>query len=429
MIKRRSIEEKISDYQPKLPIPVLYDLLRIGMRLYSWRNHILCTYHFDPAIFHGKQVIVLADHAVFNSFVPVIGRWRGSRFSIVTSSFFCSSYIGLLFCKMFSIIPKSLYENDYRCMRQMLTMLRLGASLLIFPEGMWSMSGSSMPLYPGTVSFLKGVKLPVILARSYGMYLSQPPYSMEKHKGHAELHYEVLFTPEELQELDEETLYQKLLARFRYNDFEWNAQHHYRYKTKKGNAVGLEKLLYYCPCCGMEQMMRSERDDLFCTSCGNRIRVEDDYRLIPAPGCMLPYENIDEWEKAQRRKVREEIESPDFFIEYDCRLYYSNPRSLNLTDHFIVAGEGHLRIDADGIRYRGTSKGQTADFFFNAADTPSFYVTQDSRYNILADRGVWYRFEPLSHDVNLYKNRFAVEEIHNKIDPAWNRVSRDAYDI
>ncbi len=429
MKKHRSIEERIRDYKPKLPEKAAFDLIRLGMRLSLPRGSVKLFYHFDTESFRNKQVILLADHAAFDSFIPVIGGWKLGPFNIVAGRCFCSSRIGLFICNRLGLIPKSSYQTDFSSLRQMLSILNRGGSLLFFPEGIPGMSGSSMPINPGTVSFLKGVRLPVILARSKGYALLHPVYAREKRRGYAELHYELLFTSEELREKDEEALYQKLWQHFRHNDYEWNEQHHHRYKTKNGLAAGLEKLLYLCPACGQEMMMRSEHDDIFCTSCGNRIRVGEDYQLVPDPGCILPYRNIDDWVKAQRRKVREEIEDANFHIEYDCRVYSVHARSMNLLHPYAVVGTGHLQIDANGIQYRGSYEGKTVELFFSIADTPSFFVIpMNYPFNCLYESGVWYGFEPVDHDVNLVKNCIAVEELHNRMDLVWNRVSRDAYD-
>lgn len=427
MKKRLSIEEKIRDYRADLPKPIWFDLMRRILRFSLPRRSVKYFYHFDVESFRDKQLILLADHAGFDSFRLVIGGWKLSPFNTMVGQRFGSSRMGLFFAKKFGGIFKSLYQNDYSGMRQTLSILKRGGSLFFFPEGITSISGSSMPIYPGTVAFLKGVKLPVILAHSQGYSLMHPFYSREGRRGYAELHYELLFTPEELREKDEEALYRKLWQHFRYNDHEWNEQHHYRYKAKNGLAVGLERLLYLCPACGKEREMCSERDDLFCSSCGNRVRVEEDYQLVPAPGSVLPYRNIDAWAKAQRQRVREEIEDADFHIEYDCRVYSVNARSMSLLHPFAVSGMGQLQIDANGIRYRGSFKGETVELEFSIADMPSFYVTPDG-YNGFFDGGVWYGFEPVHNDVNPFKNCFVVEELHNRTDPVWNRVSRDAYD-
>lgn len=427
MNNHRSIEERIATYQPEPPKKTLCHLVRLGLRISILHGQIKYFYHFDRESIRGKQVIVLADHAGFENYSPVLCGWRGSLLVPVAARVYCDSRAGMLFCRIMGIVPKSVCEMDLLCVRQMLSVLKRGSSLLMFPEGVYSTSGSSMPITPGTVSFLKGAGLPVILARSYGMYMLYPLYAKEKRKGYGELHYELLFTPEELKERNEDELNEKLLSHFRYNDFEWNEKHHYRYRARKGIATGLEQLLYHCPCCDQERAMRSERNELFCTACGNRIHVEEDYRLTPAAGSTLPYRNIDDWVKTQRRIVRNEAEMPDFCIEYDCRAYYVNSHSWNLLHQFVACGEGHLRIDATGVFYCGSYQGENVELFFSAADTPSFIVLPDG-YNYLSNRGKNYCFEPLTDDVNLYRNCFAVEAIHNRIDPVWDRVSREAYD-
>lgn len=422
----RGTEEK-RDHSPGRPNPILYALACFGFRLGFLFRNIKYVYHFEKTEFRGKQVILLSDHAVSDSYAPIFAAWQGDRLNPVVSRKYCSARLTRLLCTLLGGIPKNNFRNDLRSMRQMLSVLKNGGSLLLFPEGTASNSGSSHPLFPGTVTLLKKAGVPVVLARSYGYYLTHPFYSEKRRKGPVEIHFELLFTPEELREKDKDALYEKLLSRFRYNDFEWNEAHHYRYVSKSGNAAGLEQLLYLCPSCGRESTMRTEGRDIFCAACGNRIRVEDDYRLVPAPGSVLPYRSIDEWYKAERRRVREEIENPDFHIDYDCRISCVSEKSLRAVYPDSVVGQGHIRIDAAGVSYVGTIRGEPAERFFPIAELPSFFLNRKG-LNCLFDGDNWCGFEPLSKEVNPSRNRFAVEELHNRVDPAWDRVSRDAYD-
>ena len=153
------------------------------------------------------------------------------------------------------------------------------------------------------------------------------------------------------------------MERFRYNDFQWNKEKLYSYPSKKGNAEGLENIIYICPKCKKEFFMTTEKDDIVCTSCGNRIRVEDTYALSPVGDSVMPYRDLVEWYNSQRVFVKEQIATPGFRCSYFCRigmLAKNKPRKNPILDR----GEGELVIDATGITYHGTFSGRNDHVVF-----------------------------------------------------------------
>lgn len=423
---KQTVEERLSAYRPQLPKPFGYGMLRLYTKCSAAFKKIRFSYEFYDLSYKGKPVILLAAHPSTSCYLPIIGGWRAGRLNPVINGRYFKSKLAYFATGILGGIPKQSFQNDFSTVRNMLSILKKGGSILLFPEGIESHSGSSMPITPGTAAFLKGAGYPVVLCKGYGEFLRAPFFSFSKRQGHSEFRYELLFTPEELRSSDADTISRKLLDRFRFNDFDWNGAHHYHYRAKNGFAEGLSRYLYRCPQCGAETM-QEDRDELFCPDCGNRIRISDDYTLQPTEGSVLPYRSIDEWYKDERRIVREEIAAPNFAMEYQCRLRqhaetFSVPGAPQL-----LLGEGLVRIDATGVTYEGTINGEKSRLFFDIMNVPAFQATK-YHMNNLCYKGVWWFFEPLNPAENVVKISIAAEELHFRVDEAWDQAARAMYD-
>ena len=72
---------------------------------------------------------------------------------------------------------------------------------------------------PTTMKFIKKANVPVILCKSYGMYLTRPRYSKEYRKGKVKYEFEVLFTKEQISQLSEEEMYRISYKKPTFSDY------------------------------------------------------------------------------------------------------------------------------------------------------------------------------------------------------------------
>ena len=424
---RRSVEEIMNSYCADLPGKWSYRFLRLVARMIVWSRKPQYIYHFDTEKMQGRQVILLSDHSAADSYLYPIDGYPFTPLNFVVGYihfYKIALHYGL---KKTGCIPKRLYENDFHSVRQMLSVLKEGGSLCLFPEGIQSNSGSNHPIHPTTASFLKQAGITVVLCKGFGTYLTYPLYDLHHRQGHIEYHFEILFTPDELEQYTDDEIYRKLLDRFRYNDFEWNSQKKYKYLSKYSNGTGLQNLLYLCPQCGEKFTLSFDKEHLICKHCGNRIFIDSTYELQPVDGSVLPYRNIDEWFKVQRMAVREEIRHSKVICDYDCEVWGLYKDRLRF-DPYCCYGKGHITIDDRGILYKGTYSGETVELFFDIRWVPSFF-SHPGQSNELYYQGDFYLFKPIDEAQKAVYYDLLVEEYHNLIDEKWNRASRDAYDL
>lgn len=423
--KTEKIKELFEKNRPALPKPRFAKFLRGIIGIIAKRAKAEFYYHFDTEEFKGKQVILLADHSSRETFWSVLWGYPFVNPNVVVG--YQNLFIPVLGKLLLrgGVIPKSLYETDLRAAVDMLRLLHAGGSLCMFPEGIQSSSGANHPINPATVSLIRKAGVDVILCKSYGAYLKKPRYKSKSNRGHEEYHYEILFRADEIQNLTEEEIYGRLFERFAYNDFQWNREHGYSYKGKEPLAKGIENLLFYCPKCKSQFTIHTEKEDIVCSECKNRVTLTDKYELIPSEGSFLPYRDINEWNLDQRRVVREEIAAPDYAVEYPASyidLHYDRMRFRP----YYSRGEGSVRIDRTGLRYVGTKDGKQVDLFYDIGTVPSTPFVPGKRNNLYF-HNVYYGFAPKDDPKKSVKYMLIMEELHRLVDPAWEKASADAY--
>ncbi len=423
------MENKLLDYIDKrkvtLPKWGSSKLLRTVLILKSASLKPKYVYHFDKKEMKGRQVVLLSDHASRDTFYYTLNGYKFVNPNVVVG--FQNIFVKHIFKVMLKsgVILKSLYEADIKATKQMFDVAKQGGSLCIFPEGIQSTSGSTHPMNPSTIKFLKKLGITVVLCKSYGSYLSRPRYSKTTRRGHMEFHYEILFTEDELKEKSVDELYEKFITNFKYNDFTWNEKHQYKYIGKESNACGIDKILYYCPKCGKEFTLSVNGSDIICSNCCNTITVDECYNLIPKENSVLPFKNIDEWYKYQRSLVKEEVKDPNFSITYD--VYSVDLRYDKLyKDQYYIDGEGKITINHDGIRFVGVKKDKEVDISFDILNLPSFPFTP-GKENDIYYHSEYFSFRPKSDNLKVVKYMLYVEELHNQKDEAWAKVSDDVY--
>lgn len=383
------------------------------------------VYHFRKEEYRHKQFILIGDHASRGVYAYTITGSPNPYMNIVLGFHNLFSRRFFRFLLALEVIPKKLYEPDLHAMGQMSRVVKRGGCLCFFPEGIQSVSGSTMPMNPGTIAFLKRQGVDVILCKSYGAYLCSPRYRRDLAKGPMEFHYEVLFTGKELKEKREEELYAKYLERFSYNDFLWNKMAHHRYVFEGGSARGIEGILYHCPRCHKEFGIYGDGDDIICRACGNRIHLDEYYELRPYEGSICGFDSIDAWFKYQRRLVRQEIRDEAFAAIYEADLVTLHYDKLYDEQEYVI-GCGTVTISREGIRYTGTKNGETVDILYELKHIPSF-TFMPQKDNDFYYGGEYLLFRPKKDKARVVKYMMYVEELHNLGDPHWDKVSRDVY--
>lgn len=405
-------------------------LMTIGMWVAGALNKshkVQFSYDYDRKAIQDQPTVLLSSHASRTEFLYTIYGFGRKDINVVCGyQNILKKGLYHLFIK-FGVISKYLYQPDFMCVKNMLRVLKRGGAIGLFPEGIQSTSGSTHPINPATAQFIKSCRANVVVCTSTGAYLATNRYSSDRKKGYIGVHYTHLFTPQMLEELTEQQIYEKLLQAISYNDFAFNKVARHKYVGKESNASGIDKILYKCPCCEKENVLQVAGDTIRCAHCGFAAQVNEYYDLVLLKGNKIPAD-IDAWFKWQRRCVANEVKSDGFEMTLNgalCALKLDKLRRPPKNRK--VLSSGRAILTNRGLTFLGELDGQSVDFFFEAKSIYSLTFSTKGFLEFYHNND-YFMIIPDDANRGLIKWTLAAEEIHNLYDARWRAACEDVYE-
>ncbi len=397
----------------------------LAFRAISKRHNVEFSYDDDYVKMQHQQMVYLCQHRSRNDYIYVFAGLKrlDLHFLCGYQNIFQPGVYSLF--KKLGVIAKMLYQPDVRATMQLMGAAKLGGSLVIFPEGIQSTSGSTHPINPATMKLLAKLKLPVALVSLKGAYFTRTRYSADTKKGKISVRFSKLFDREDFDRFTKEELYEKLLSRFQYNEFAELAENKIAFRGKKPNIDGLDNIIYKCPQCSSEYRFVVEGSCMRCTDCGFTISMDEYYDIAAVSGT-LPFANIDEWYKWQRHTLAQSLSDDSFILSTKVCLRKINTQKLTSNYSLMPCGEGILTLTKNGLTYSGTREGENTEIRFHPKQVYSLTMSLDYDLDLYYD-GAYYNFKLLENEKQVAKWMLAAEEIHNLYDAEWCRVSNEVY--
>ncbi len=421
-----NLKTKLINRKIKKPNPLLMSIAMGALGILNKLYKVDFTYDYDPKSIKNQPTILLSSHAARLEFIYALYGFKRKDVNIVCGyQNILQKGLYPIFLKI-GVISKYLYQPDIMCVKNMLKVLKRNGAIGLFPEGIQSTSGSTHPINPATTSFIKRSKANIVVCTTKGAYLATNRYSSDRKKGYIGVSYSLLFTPEILDELTEEQIYNLLLEKISYNDFAFNKTARHTYIGKKPNAFGIDKILYKCPDCKKEHTLRVEDDTVVCDSCGFRVRINEYYDLVDSNRDTCPAD-IDRWYKWQRRCVAKEIQDDGFEMTLNgslCALKLDKLRKPPQNREVLSIGSAHLTNR--GLSFSGTLNGKEANFDFPAISLYSLTFSTKGYLEFYCNND-YFMLIPDEKDRCVIKWTLASEEIHNLYDKKWRSACEDAY--
>lgn len=424
---KKDLKTKLLNRKINKPNRFLMTALMWLLGILNKKYKVEFRYDYDPDSIKDQSTILLASHASRLEFIYALYGFRRKDVNVVCGyQNIMKKGLYPLFLKL-GVISKYLYQPDFLCVKNILHVLRRGGTIGLFPEGIQATSGSLHPINPSTTKFIKSSKANIVVCTTKGAYLATNRYSGDRKKGPIEVSYSLLFTPEMLEALTEEEIYQALLKTIYYNDFAYNKTARNKYVGKKPNADGIDKILYKCPACKKDHTLRVEHDTIVCDGCGFRARVNEYYDLVDPEGKDYPF-HIDDWYKWQRRCMAERVKDEDFSLSLSGGLYTLKVDKLRKSpkDRKLLS-LGQATLTNRGLTFTGKLDGEDASFDFPANSLYSLtYSTQ--KFLEFYYGNDYYILIPDGDPTGLIEWTLAAEEAHNLYDRRWRAACADVYE-
>ncbi|MBQ4641726.1 MAG: 1-acyl-sn-glycerol-3-phosphate acyltransferase [Oscillospiraceae bacterium] len=407
------------------PNKILAGVLRLGLRILCKQRNVQFIYDEDYLQMEQQQMVILCQHRSRCDYIYLYAGLKRSNYHILCG--YQNVFQPVLFhlLKRLGVIAKMLYQPDAHATMQLLRAVKMGNSIVVFPEGIQSTSGSTHPINPATMKLLAKLKLPVALVTLKGAYFTRTRYSTDIKKGKITAHFSKLFDPADFTQYTTEQLYQRLMERFQYNEFSEHRGEKIAFRGKKPNIYGLDNIVYKCPQCLSEYQFAVENDTMRCAHCGFAVSMDDYYDIAAVEGT-LPFENTDVWYKWQRSVLSEEVKDDNFVMSTKVKIGRINTQKLSKNSSVLYYGEGTLTLTNKGLTYTGTRDGEQVEIFFRALQVFSLSISLDYNLDLYYD-GEYFNFKLLENEKQVTKWMLAAEEIHNLYDRTWCSASNEVY--
>ena len=410
-------------YRRKIKKPGLIYLILGGIwKMFMFKKYgVHTTFKTDFRKEKGPYLLI-SNHASRMDYMFMGVPVYPSRYNFVAGyNEFYRSHLQLVF-KMLKVIPKKNFVPDVYTIKEIKRIINNKGKIVIFPEGMNSISGANQPIAIGTGKMIKHLKVPVYYSLIQGGYLTSPKYALDERKGRIDVTFDQLFTIEEIENLSVEEIENKINQSLYNDDYKWNKIHKYHYDIRDCGAKNLHHLLFWCPKCNKQFTMLGEGNKISCTHCGNGATIDDTYEMTPLnEKCVIP-ETQTEWFNKQREVIKGEILDPNFSFSAKVKLGML-PKFKYLKDMKTseIVGEGIVTIDRTGLTYQGTKDNQEFTFHINSLDLPTYGMCTDMTRFYTFYKGEFVEFYP--DEACVEKIFLATEEIHRLNGGRWKEYN------
>jgi len=317
------------------------------------------------------------------------------------------------FLNSLGAIPKKKNIRDTKVIRDIISVIRQGENVGLFPEAVRNWSGSSFPIDKSISKLIKLLKVPVIVSVMKGMNLFNPRWSTKLRHTKVEIDYTLLLTKEEIISMSDDEVYEKFINVLKHDEVEYQRKNMNKIKSKK-KAEYINHALYICPKCNAIDSFRVNGNDFYCSKCNYDIHINEYSFFERKTEGKLFFDNIRDWYNWQEKWLLEYISGKVdnkfddvIFEDKNSKVYHSNSE-LDLS--YIGNADIKLFIDRIEIHFLTESRIIT----MNYRDLQTINPQVNEMLEIFYDNEA-YRIIGSRKGVSALKWEVAVNAIWNKI--------------
>lgn len=328
---------------------------------------------------------------------------------LVHDEVFKYKYRKIIAYNLLGQIKRGKTKSDIGPLRKLVDLKNSGKCIGIFPEGDISYTGKSLSINKSIAKLSKILNMPIVLTRIDGATYQRPRWGYTVRKYPSEITLTDVICVEDVHNLTEEELFNRIKNGIYYNDNEYQNIHNKKMRAKKA-AEKLENVLFVCPDCKNMNCLTSKNDIIKCNICNYtaKYNLYNRFELIKGNTNL---KNIDQWDEFQKsvlpqsvqkalKKGEELISMPnftydkvkrgEFFYNYQDKGVLSiNDKRLKFVSHL---REFEQTFDIKDIKDLYIQFKGAVEFTFG-----------DYRYRFISSEGkhYGYRYECI---INMFKN-------------------------
>lgn len=266
-------------------------------------------------------------------------------------------------------IPKKKNMRDSQVIRDIVTVIKQGENVGIFPEAVRNWSGVTSPMDPSIGKLIKMLKVPVVVPVLKGMNLFNPRWSYKLRPYPMEVEYKLLYTQEQVKTMDPQALYEGLIKAMAHDEVAYQESQRVKIKSDV-RAEYISHALYLCPECNAIESLEAKGNDFKCTNCNYDIHI-DAYGFFERIGQgKLYFKNVRDWFNWEEKVLIELVSkkyqtlSQDILFEDKNMHIYKN----DATGELVEIGMADVALYRDKIRVAFYEK-EALEFNFHDLQT------------------------------------------------------------
>ena len=355
----------------------------------------------------GEPCLYLMNHSAFIDLKIAMSLLYPRPINIVctTDAFVGQSWL----LRSIGCIPAKKFVTDFSLVKDVKYALdKLKDSILMYPEASYTFDGTATPLPDTLGKFIKSLGIPVVMIRTYGAFARDPLYNnLKLRKVDVSADMDYILSPEEIKEMDSDEILRIINDRFTFDNFKWQKESGVKI-TEPFRADYLNRVLYKCPCCGVEGKMTGSGTTLRCLSCGKEYELTEDGEMCAQNG-ETEFSHIPDWYNFERESVKEEILNGTYSLKVPVDI-----AMMVDTKAVYMVGEGELAHDREGFRLEGCG----GKLSYSQKPLASYSLYADYNWYEIGDviciggGDVFYYCFPKGAGDVVAKTRLATEELY-----------------
>jgi len=299
-----------------------------------------------------RPCFILANHqTAFDQFAVGVGFRFGINF-VGSDSLFRHGFGSKMMKLLARPIPISKGSSDPTAVKNIMSVIRDGGAVSMFPSGNRSFFGEESTINPAVAKLAKKLRVPLVLVKMRGGFFAKARWMAEPSKGKVRSSVVRVLQPEELAALSDAEVFEIIQKTLYFDEFEWNRKEQIVFKGNR-KAEHLETVLFWCPQCNSFHDLKSQGNEFFCGRCGMRVRINGMYFFEKVNNADAVPETILDWGRAQL----DYIKNFDYSAFTDKPVFSDENVSLfkveRAKDQELLA-KGQIALYADRLSVCGT---------------------------------------------------------------------------
>lgn len=334
---------------------VVYALLRPLLGIF-----VFFTFNFRAQRYKNEDkqqpYFILSNHNGALDPFMLAQSFRQPIYFVASDHIFRLGFVSRVITWLVAPIPIVKSAIDIRAIRQILTIQKEGGTVCLFPSGNRSFTGPEMPIPAATGKLVKQLKVPVLLYRFEGGYLTSPRWARSHRKGEMTGRVVRELSPEEIATLSVDAI-NRILAEALDADPYLEPQNQ-RAFAGRHLAEYLERVLFVCPQCRGLNTLRSAGERLSC-ACGLTVRYRPDGSFAPVSAesndILRNLPHVKSFDQFQKAYLKEQLCHPEFLQQHRTLPFFSDEAEhltvLSRASHSLPVLEGRMMLFSDRLEF------------------------------------------------------------------------------